>query len=149
MELIRHFKSLAKRGLPPTREATQNSASQIAKEEVGEGWVTRFLARNNNHVISQWTVGMDSNTPRNLAIITVVAEALYFLPAPLARSQGRVQTLDAYYAEARHPFPQPSRAIALVKSRESAPKLEEIMVKSEIRCGFDTGLDLAEPINME
>jgi hypothetical protein len=59
-ELILYLKDLTKRGLPPTREMTRNFASQIAKKEVGEGWVTRFLARNNNHLISQWTVGMDA-----------------------------------------------------------------------------------------
>ncbi|KAH3938653.1 hypothetical protein HBH98_243080 [Parastagonospora nodorum] len=38
----------------------RNFASQIAQKEVGKGWVTRFLNRNNTNLISRWTNGMDS-----------------------------------------------------------------------------------------
>jgi DNA-binding transcriptional regulator YhcF (GntR family) len=50
MELVRYIESLTKRGLPPTREMIRNFASQIAKGPVGEGWVTRFLARNKDYL---------------------------------------------------------------------------------------------------
>ena len=39
----------------------RNFASAIAKEEVSESWVTRFINGHSIHLISQWTVGMDSN----------------------------------------------------------------------------------------
>jgi hypothetical protein len=37
----------------------QNFASDIYKERVGDGWVTRFLHRNNEHLTSRWTSSMD------------------------------------------------------------------------------------------
>jgi hypothetical protein len=43
LELVQYIVGLTKRGLAPTRVMTQRFASQVAKEEVGEGWVTRFL----------------------------------------------------------------------------------------------------------
>jgi hypothetical protein len=46
LELVQYIIRLTKRGLAPTRVMTQRFASQVAKEEVGEGWVTRFLHRN-------------------------------------------------------------------------------------------------------
>ncbi|KAH6511581.1 hypothetical protein HBI81_243380 [Parastagonospora nodorum] len=41
-------------------------ASQIAQKEVGKGWVMRFLNRNNTHLISRWTNGMDSMEQYNV-----------------------------------------------------------------------------------
>ncbi|KAL5400226.1 hypothetical protein PMIN03_013118 [Paraphaeosphaeria minitans] len=60
-ELVQYIKGLTERHLPPTREMIQNFASTIAKEPVSESWVTRFINRHSIHLISQWTVGMDSN----------------------------------------------------------------------------------------
>jgi hypothetical protein len=60
-ELVRYIKGLTERQLPPTREMIQNFASTIAKEVVSESWVTHFINRHSIHLISQWTVGMDSN----------------------------------------------------------------------------------------
>jgi hypothetical protein len=36
-----------------------NFASEIAHKPVGEGWVHCFVNRNNNHLISQWSSGID------------------------------------------------------------------------------------------
>ncbi|KAF2825387.1 hypothetical protein CC86DRAFT_271795, partial [Ophiobolus disseminans] len=38
----------------------QNFASTIAKTGVSESWVTRFINRNDNAIISKWTSGMDA-----------------------------------------------------------------------------------------
>jgi hypothetical protein len=37
----------------------RNFASNICHNHVGNGWVTRFLHRNHDHLISKWTTGMD------------------------------------------------------------------------------------------
>jgi hypothetical protein len=50
---------LTKRGLPLTRETIRNFASVVAKWEVSDAWVTRFLGRNDAFLTSKWTVGMD------------------------------------------------------------------------------------------
>ena len=38
----------------------QNFASEIAKERVSEAWVTRFINRNHDHLVSKWATGMDA-----------------------------------------------------------------------------------------
>jgi hypothetical protein len=53
LELVRYIIGLTKRGLAPTREMTRRFASEILKEEVGEGWVTRFLHRNQDTLTPQ------------------------------------------------------------------------------------------------
>ena len=59
LELVRYIKALTKRSLPPTREMVTNFASSIAKRELGESWVTRFLNRHNLELISKWTSAID------------------------------------------------------------------------------------------
>jgi hypothetical protein len=59
LELVKYIERSAKRGLPPTREMVQNFASAVAKWEVSESWVTRFLHRHDRDLTSKWTVGMD------------------------------------------------------------------------------------------
>ncbi|KAF2828060.1 hypothetical protein CC86DRAFT_348011 [Ophiobolus disseminans] len=59
-ELVQYINNLTKRALPPTRAMIRNSASHIALEPVSDLWVTRFLTRQGNHLVSKWTSGMDS-----------------------------------------------------------------------------------------
>jgi hypothetical protein len=59
-ELVRYIQSLSDRHMPPTRNMIQNFASKIAREEVSEAWVTRFLHRHPDDIISKWATGMDS-----------------------------------------------------------------------------------------
>jgi transcriptional regulator with XRE-family HTH domain len=61
IELVQYIERLTKRGLPPTREMIRNFSSEVAKRQLGEGWVTRFINRNQTHLISQWTTGIDRN----------------------------------------------------------------------------------------
>jgi hypothetical protein len=56
---VEYIRGIAARGLPPTRAMIRNFASNISKEHVGEGWVSRFIDRNHNHLISKWSAGMD------------------------------------------------------------------------------------------
>jgi hypothetical protein len=58
-QLVRYIEGLKKRGLPPTREMIQNFALVVAKWEVSDAWVTRFLGQNDAFLTSKWTVGMD------------------------------------------------------------------------------------------
>jgi hypothetical protein len=60
-ELVQYIEDLTKKALPPTNEMIQNLALQIASEPVGVSWVTRFLRRHRNHLVSRWTSGIDSN----------------------------------------------------------------------------------------
>jgi hypothetical protein len=60
-ELVKYLEGLSRRELPPTREMIQNFASIVAKWEVSDAWVTRFLNRNQAHLTSKWTIGMDRN----------------------------------------------------------------------------------------
>lgn len=46
-ELVRYIERCTEKGLPPTREMVQNFASEVAKWEASESWVTRFLHRHN------------------------------------------------------------------------------------------------------
>jgi hypothetical protein len=59
IELVRYTKKLTTRGLPPTREMIRNFSSEVAKRQLGESWVTRFINKHQIHLISKWTTGMD------------------------------------------------------------------------------------------
>jgi hypothetical protein len=59
LELVRYIKKLTKRGLPPTREMIKNFASSIAHQQVSESWVTRFINRYPDQLISKWSNAMD------------------------------------------------------------------------------------------
>jgi transposase len=58
-ELIKYVEKLTVRGLSPTREMLRRFASGIAQEEVGKQWVTRFVNRHHDQLVSRWTAGMD------------------------------------------------------------------------------------------
>jgi hypothetical protein len=58
-ELIQHIERLTERGLAPTREMIRRFASGIAQEAVGKGWVTRFINKHHDKLITRWTSGMD------------------------------------------------------------------------------------------
>jgi hypothetical protein len=58
--LVQYIQGLSNQHMPPTRNMIQNFVSKIAKEEVSEAWVTRFLNRHPDEIISKWATGMDS-----------------------------------------------------------------------------------------
>jgi hypothetical protein len=53
IELVQYIERLTKRGLPPTREIIKNFSSKVAKRQLRESWVTRFINRNKIHLISK------------------------------------------------------------------------------------------------
>jgi hypothetical protein len=61
LELVKYIIRLTEDGLPPTREMIQSFASTIVKGEVGNEWVTRFIHRHEDDLVSKWTSGMDRN----------------------------------------------------------------------------------------
>jgi hypothetical protein len=58
-EFCEYIEELTERHLPPTRQMVRNFASALAHESVGETWVTDFLDRNSNTLLSKWTSAMD------------------------------------------------------------------------------------------
>ena len=60
-ELVEYIEGLTERHLPPTRTMIKNFASEIAGKEPSDSWVTDFLHRNRDHLISQWATAMDSD----------------------------------------------------------------------------------------
>ncbi len=58
---MHYIEGLSGRHLPPTRDTVRNFASTIAKHKVLESWVTRFINRNDVHLISKWATGMDQD----------------------------------------------------------------------------------------
>jgi hypothetical protein len=58
VELVQYIKTLTERRLPPTRTMIQQFASQLAGKEVSKSWVTRFLHRHLNYLISRHSKGM-------------------------------------------------------------------------------------------
>ena len=58
-ELVLYIERCTRRGLPPTREMIQNFAAAIAKWEVSESWVTRFLHRHSDKLTIKWSAGID------------------------------------------------------------------------------------------
>jgi hypothetical protein len=43
LELLKYIKQLTERGLPPTRAMVRRFASDIAKRELGKGWIDRYI----------------------------------------------------------------------------------------------------------
>jgi hypothetical protein len=74
-ELIQYIKSLTDRRTPPTRVMVRSFASSLVGREVSESWVTRFLNRNQIHLISAWQTGMDRDRHK---ADSVAKYSLYF-----------------------------------------------------------------------
>jgi hypothetical protein len=63
LELLRYIERLTRQGLPPTRPMIRRFASDIAKRELGKGWVDRFIARYKVDLISRWATGIERASP--------------------------------------------------------------------------------------
>jgi hypothetical protein len=59
LELLRYIERLTRQGLPPTRPMILRFASDIAKKELGKGWIDRYIKRHQVDLISRWTTGID------------------------------------------------------------------------------------------
>ncbi len=64
-ELVQYIERLSERHLPPTRNMVQNFASHIAKEDVSESWVTRFINRHSSKAYLTMGDGNGSGSPRS------------------------------------------------------------------------------------
>jgi hypothetical protein len=53
-ELVQYIERLTERLCPPTRRMIKNFAHPIAKKEVSESWITRFINRHKTQLISMW-----------------------------------------------------------------------------------------------
>lgn len=58
-ELLRYIEQLTKRGLPPTQAMIRRFASDIAKRELGKGWVDWYIQQYKVDLISRWATGID------------------------------------------------------------------------------------------
>jgi hypothetical protein len=59
LELLRYIERLTRQGLPPTRPMILRFASDIAKKELGKGWIDRYIKRHKVDLISRWATGID------------------------------------------------------------------------------------------
>jgi hypothetical protein len=59
LELLRYIERLTRQGLPPTRPMIRRFASDIAKKELGKGWVDRYIERHQVNLVSRWATGID------------------------------------------------------------------------------------------
>lgn len=58
-ELVRYIKGLTEQHLMPTRQMIKNFAAPIVGREPADNWVTRFLNRNKDTLITAWTTPME------------------------------------------------------------------------------------------
>ena len=62
--LVKYIDRLCAKGLSPSRHMIQNFAREICHKEIGKSWVSRFLRRHQNELVSKWTLGLDHNRAR-------------------------------------------------------------------------------------
>jgi hypothetical protein len=59
LELLRYIECLTRQGLPATRPMIRRFASDIAKKELGKGWVDRYIERHQVDLVSHRATGID------------------------------------------------------------------------------------------
>jgi hypothetical protein len=60
-ELARYTKGLTERHLVPTRRRIKNFVNPVIEREPSESWLTSFLNRNKDTLITAWTTPMDND----------------------------------------------------------------------------------------
>jgi hypothetical protein len=60
-ELVKYIEQLSGEGLSPTRAMIKNFASFLAKKDVSERWVGRFLKKHSGLITNKYVKGMDRN----------------------------------------------------------------------------------------
>ena len=60
-ELIQYIRGLTERHLMPTRQMIINFVTPLAAWEPSESWVTRFLHRNQDTLVTAWTTPMETS----------------------------------------------------------------------------------------
>lgn len=129
LELVRYIEKLTKRGLPPTREMIRNFSSEVAKRELNESWVTRFINRHQIHLISKWTTGMDRT--RHLAD----SEVKYRHYFDLLHSK-----IKEYNLEARDLYNMDEKGFLIgLTGRSKRVFSKRMWVKKEVRASLQDG----------
>ncbi|KAF2035672.1 hypothetical protein EK21DRAFT_54562, partial [Setomelanomma holmii] len=59
LELVRYIGDLTGRGVSPPGGIVQDFASAVAKEDISESWVIRFVKNYKDQLTAKWTTGMD------------------------------------------------------------------------------------------
>ena len=59
--LVEYIKELTNLRILPTRDVIQSFSSAVAKKDLSESWVQRFLNRHRDHLTLRWLVGLDRN----------------------------------------------------------------------------------------
>lgn len=91
--LVNYLEGLSAKVLPASRQMIWNFAHEICGKEPGKEWVARFLKRQNNDLVSKWTLGIDKSRSR---ADSVWKYTLYF---ELLRRK-----LQKYEVEPRHMY---------------------------------------------
>ena len=60
-ELIQYIRGLTERHLMPTRQMIVNFVTPLAAWEPSESWITRFLHRNSDTLITAWATPMETS----------------------------------------------------------------------------------------
>ena len=129
LELVRYIKGLTKRGLPPTREMIRNFSSEVAKQQLSESWVTRFINNHDIHLISKWTTGLDR--VRHLAD----SESKYRLYFELLH-----QKITQYQLEARDIYNMDEKGFLIgIINRGKRIFSKRMWVKKEVRATIQDG----------
>ncbi|KAJ8115208.1 hypothetical protein OPT61_g3090 [Boeremia exigua] len=63
-ELCEYIEELSEQALPPTRQMIQNFAAEMAREYVGDAWVSRFIEHHRDTLLYKWTTAMDAQRHR-------------------------------------------------------------------------------------
>ncbi|HEX3643231.1 MAG TPA: hypothetical protein VHV10_18255 [Ktedonobacteraceae bacterium] len=58
--LIGWISEMSRRKLPPTPQMMRSFVERVVGHEIGPNWVTRFLVRRSETVISKWLPGLDA-----------------------------------------------------------------------------------------
>jgi hypothetical protein len=129
LELLKYIKQLTERGLPPTRAMVRRFASDIAKRELGKGWVDRYIKRYDIHLISCWATGIDRSRHQ------ADSQSKYSLYFELLRSK-----ISQYNIEPRHTYNMDEKGFmlgVLTRSKRvfSRRMYEEGKIKAHIQDG--------------
>lgn len=60
-ELVQYIRGLTERHLMPTRPMLKNFAAPVIGREPSDSWVTNFLNRNKDTLITAWTISMEKD----------------------------------------------------------------------------------------
>jgi hypothetical protein len=129
LELVRYIEGLTERALPPTREMIRNFSSEVARQQLSESWVTRFINRHGIHLISKWTTAMDRS--RHLAD----SESKYRLYFELLH-----QKITEYHLEARDIYNMDEKGFLIgLIGRSKRIFSRRMWEKKEVRASLQDG----------